>query len=316
MSSHALIVLAIRCAGKGWTDERVQAVKPSQRLRRVVLRLLLPVDTLEPMATNARNPHVVIVGGFLTEAVQYGPMRERLLAAGAERVTIAPIHLPDWGVMGLVGMGPLLLRGAHAIVEARKAAPDPIIVVGHSMGGLVARLATCEEPLDGRRAAVADDIGALVTLGTPHAFAPRIRRHHAGVRAAEHLARNCPDGHFAPQTAYLTVGSRFVRAGRRAPTRTVVQLLNRVLRDLVGETSGVAGDGLIGADRCRLHGVRHIELDDTLHGLIYGPWYGDAQAIERWWPAAVEEWRGALDARAAESESEGRHGFRTGPVAA
>lgn len=250
------------------------------------------------MAANERSPHVVIIGGFLTEALQYRPMRERLLAAGAERVTIAPIHVPDWGAMGLAGMGPLLLRGARAIREARRASPDPLIVIGHSLGGLVARLATCEVPLDGRRAAVADDIGCLVTLGTPHAFAPRIPWRHAGVRGAEHLARFCADGHHAPETAYLTVGSRFVRAGRRAPTHTVVQLLNGVLRSLVGETPGVNGDGLIGADRCRLDGVRHVELDDTLHGLVYGPWYGDTQAIERWWPAALEEWRGALAARA------------------
>lgn len=251
------------------------------------------------MTTIERNPHVVIIGGFLTEALQYGPMRERLLAAGAERVTIAPIHLPDWAAMGFAGMGPLLLRGARAIREARRAAPDPVIVIGHSLGGLVARLATCEVPLDGRRAAVADAVGAIVTLGTPHVFSPRIPWRHAGVRGAEHLARHCPDGWFAPGTAYLTVGSSYVRAGRRAPTRTVVQLLNRVLRDLVGETPGVDGDGLIGADRCRLDGVRHVELDDTLHGLVYGPWYGDTPAIERWWPAAVEEWRGALAARSA-----------------
>jgi pimeloyl-ACP methyl ester carboxylesterase len=265
------------------------------------LRLGWHVDTLVAMDATEPNPHVVIIGGFLTESLQYRPMRERLLAVGADRVTVAPIHLPDWGVMGLVGMGPLLLRGARAIREARRQAPDPVIVIGHSLGGLVARLATCEVSLDGRRAAVADDVGALVTLGTPHAFAPRIPWRHAGVRAAEHLARYCPDDRFAPATAYLTVGSRFVRAGRRAPTRTAVQLLNGILRNLVGETPGVAGDGLIGADRCRLDGVRHIELDDTLHGLVYGPWYGDEQAIERWWPAAVEEWRGALAARAGDT---------------
>ena len=249
------------------------------------------------MAANERSPHVVIIGGFLTEALQYGPMRQRLLVAGAERVTVAPIHLPDWGVMGLAGMGPLLLRGARAIREARRASPDPVIVIGHSMGGLVARLATCEVPLDGRRAAVADDVGCLVTLGAPHAFAPRIPWRHAGVRAAEHLARFCPSGYFTPRTAYLTVGSRFVRAGRRIPTRTPVQLFNVVLRALTGETPGVDGDGLVDADRCRLEGVRHVELDDTLHGVVYGPWYGDTQAIERWWPAAVEEWRSALATR-------------------
>ncbi|MGD8485978.1 MAG: hypothetical protein PVG27_09725 [Chloroflexota bacterium] len=255
------------------------------------------------MVPRSQRPHVVILGGFLTDAFQYRPMRRRLLEAGAERVTIAPIHWPDWGVMAVAGMGPLLLRGARAIREARRVSRDPIIVVGHSMGGVVARLATCETPLDGRRAALADDIGCLVTLGTPHAFDPRIPWRHAGVRAVEHLARHCPGARFAPRTAYLSVGSRLVPPARRAPVRTSVHLLNRVLRDLVGETAGVPGDGLVGSDRSRLGGARHVELYDILHGLIYGPWYGDTAAIERWWPAAVEEWRGALAARAAVPQS-------------
>jgi pimeloyl-ACP methyl ester carboxylesterase len=255
------------------------------------------VATLVAMTETTRRPHVVIIGGFLTEALQFRPMRQRLLDAGAARVTIAPIHLPDWAVMGLVGFGPLLLRGGRAIREARQAAPDPVMVVGHSLGGLIARLATCETPLDGRAARVAADVGCVVTLGTPHAFEPRVRWRHAAVRAAEHLSRACPDGYFAPATGYLTVGSSFVRPGRRAARRTPLHWLNRVLRDLVGETEGVGGDGLVDARRCRLAGVRHVELDDTLHGTVYGPWYGDTVAIERWWPAAVEEWQRALAAR-------------------
>ncbi len=257
------------------------------------------------MAEPERRPHVVIIGGFLTETLQYHPMRERLLAAGAERVSIAPIHLPDWAAMGLAGMGPLLLRGARAVREARRGSPHPVIVVGHSLGGIIARLATCPVPLDGRRAAVADDIGCLVTLGTPHAFAPRVPWRHAGVRAVEHLERHCPGASFAPSTAYLTVGSSLVPPARRVPVHTVVQLLNRVLRDLVGETPGARGDGLVGADRCRLDGVRHLELDDVLHGLFYGPWYGDDRAIERWWPVAVAEWRAALTARDASGSAAG-----------
>lgn len=250
------------------------------------------------MTGSERRPHVVIVGGFLTEAAMYRPLRLRLLEAGAAQVTIAPVHLPDWGVMAFAGMGPLLLRGARAIREARRRSPGPLIVIGHSLGGVIVRLATCTEPLDGRVAAVADDVGCLVTLGTPHEFEPRIPWRHAGQRAAEHLAQHCAGAYFAPETGYLTVGSTLVGPAQRAPVKTTAHLLNRVLRDLVGETPGVPGDGLIGSDRCRLEGSRHVGFDDVLHGLFYGPWYGDTTAVERWWPVAVEEWRAALDARA------------------
>jgi pimeloyl-ACP methyl ester carboxylesterase len=245
------------------------------------------------------SPHVVLIGGFLTEAAQYQPMRSRLLAQGAAAVTIAPIHLPDWAVMGLAGMGPLLLRGARAIREARRASAAPVMVVGHSMGGIIARLAMAPSPLDGRWSGVADDVGCLVTLGTPHRFTPSVPWRHPGQRAAEHLERVSPGAFFAPTTGYLTVGSSRVRPARRPPTSSAVALLNRVLGAFVGETPGVRSDGLVCSDRCRLDGVRHIEFDDVLHGLVYGPWYGDTAVIERWWPAAVEEWRAALAIRAA-----------------
>ncbi len=248
------------------------------------------------------RPHVVIIGGFLTEAFMYEPMRARLLAAGAARVSIAPVHMPDWGALLFGSMGPLLLRGARAIREARAVSPGPVIVVGHSLGGIIARLATCPVPLDSRHAAVAGDIGCLVTLGTPHRFDPRIDWRHAGVRATEHLSRHCPDGYFAPETGYLTVGSASVRPAAKAPVRSWVQVLDRALRALVGETPHVPGDGLVGADRCRMDGVRHIEFDDILHGLFYGPWYGDEVAIERWWPVAIDEWQRALAARTEAAE--------------
>ncbi len=243
------------------------------------------------------RPHVVIIGGFLTEAVQYEAMRSRLLERGAGRVGIAPIHLPDWAVMGVAGMGPLMLRGARAIHEARRESPGPVIVIGHSMGGIIARLAMSAQPFDGRRAGVADDVGGLVMLGTPQRFSPRVGWRHAGQRAAEYLERVSPGASFAPRTGYLTVGSTSVRPASQAPTRSALTLLNRALRALVGETPGVAGDGLVGSDRCRLEGVRHIEFTDVLHGVFYGPWYGDAEVIDRWWPVAVEEWQRALAAR-------------------
>ena len=254
------------------------------------------------MPEPSTRPHVVIIGGFLTEAAQYGPMRERLLAQGAERVTIAPIHLPDWAVMAFAGMGPSLLRGARAIREARLESPEPVIVIGHSMGGIVARLAMAPEPLDGRWAGVAEDVGCLVTLATPHYFDPEIPWRHAGQRAAEHLEQVSPGAWFGPETGYLTVGSTAVRPAHRAPVSSALALFNRSLRSLVGETPGASSDGLIGSDRCQLEGVRHIEFSDVLHGLFYGPWYGDADIIERWWPAAVEEWDAALAVRARAGE--------------
>ena len=244
------------------------------------------------------RPHVVIIGGFLTEPLFFGPMRERLLQRGAARVTVAGLHWPDWLAMGMVGMGPVMLRGARAIRQARRAAPDPLIVVGHSAGGLIARLAMAPEPIDGRLAGVAGDVGCLVTLGTPYRFDPRIACwRHAGVRAAEFLERVTPGAWFAPQTAYVSVGSRRVPPSPIRPSLSPGAVGHVVTRVAVGQTPGGRGDGLVDEERSRLPGARHVAFDDVLHGTFGGPWYGDAHVIERWWPVALEAWRGALDAR-------------------
>ena len=251
-------------------------------------------------------PHVVIVGGYLTEPLLYGRMRRRLLEHGAARVTVTPLHLPDWLAMAFVGMGPAMLRTARAIREARRDAPTLPLVIGHSAGGLLARLAMSPEPIDGRRAGVADDVGCLVTLGTPHRLAPAILRRHAGVRAVELLERTAPGCWHEPATGYLTVGSTFVGPRQRVPVHPLRQGIGGVMRGLVGVTPGARGDGIVDEVRCRLDGAPHVALPDVLHGTLGGPWYGDAAVIDRWWPLALRAWREALEAREARGPHERR----------
>ena len=161
-------------------------------------------------------PHVVIIGGYLTEPLFYRPMRAPPARAGSSS---GDGRAPPPG--GLAGRRVRRLRagtpaGRRAIREARCVADAPLIVVGHSAGGIVARLAMSPLPFDGRRAGVADDVGCLVMLGTPHVLRPRDPwRGHTGQRATRFLARTTPGAWFAPSTRYLTVGSTAVppRAG-------------------------------------------------------------------------------------------------------
>ena len=97
-------------------------------------------------------PDVLILGGLLTPALGYRPLRRRLLARGARSVTIAPIHAIDWMAAGLVGLGPLTIRAGLAIRRThRLAGRRPLLLVGHSGGGILARLALSPEPYEGRR---------------------------------------------------------------------------------------------------------------------------------------------------------------------
>ena len=246
----------------------------------------------------AERPHVVILGGFLTEPAFYRPLRARLLRRGAARVSIARLHLPDWLAMGFAGMGPVMLRGARTIRGASQESPAPLLVIGHSAGGIVARLAMAPGPFEGRRAGVAEDVGCLVTLGTPYRFDPRLPGwRHAGVRAADFLDRVTPGAWFAPRTAYVTVGSRLVAPVPIRPTLQPARLAHLVTRVAVGQTPGERGDGLVDVARAHLEGAQQLAFDDVRHGAFGGPWYGDDEVVDRWWPIALDAWHEALQAR-------------------
>ena len=262
-------------------------------------------------------PSVLIVGGFLTGPYNYGPLRARLLARGAARVDIAPIWPTHWVAAGFAGLAPLMVRTGRAVLNTWRAGGErPIIVVGHSGGGLLTRLATSEVPYRGRRAAVAPAIGAIVTLGTPHRLGPTSRwPAHAGHHAVRFLERNVPGARFAPTTGYLSVGSRFVAlASRLDPTvsgsrwrRIGGRMIEEVSTAMLGAWDGAdLSDGVVPHGLVHLPGARQLTFDDVLHGHLGGPWYADDKIVERWWPEALEVWHVALAARAGDPLLTGR----------
>jgi hypothetical protein len=242
------------------------------------------------------SPHVLIVGGFMTLPANYWPMRGRLLRRGAASVTIAPVWPVDWALSSIVGLGPVMRRTRTAILRAFKAADEsPLIVIGHSGGGIAARLAMSPKPFHGERGGVADAVGCLVTLGTPHGLARMANRyHHAGHDAAAFLDRTSPGAYFAPRTAYMSVGADFPLA----PFPGVLGYAARQLFDvIVGEGATTAGDGIVPLRAAHLEGAEQLTFSDARHGHIGGNWYGADAIVDRWWPRAVELWRGSLDVR-------------------
>ena len=180
-----------------------------------------------------------------------------------------------------------------------RAGRRPIIVVGHSAGGVAARLAMTPVAFHGRSAGVAEAVGCLVTLGTPHRLAALPNRYrHAGHEAAEFLDRETPGAYFAPRTGYLSVAGRLrgglLRSG----------LVDEVFRLMVGGAMEDDGDGIVPLEAAHLDGARQITLDRVCHGMIGSPWYGDEEVIDAWWPTAVGLWHAALDARKAPLEQD------------
>lgn len=264
-------------------------------------------------AVETVSPTVLVLGGFLTVPPIYRPVRGRMIERGAAAVVIADIWTPHWLLAGATGLGPILRRAARAFrsaVDASRASDAsggaPILVVGHSAGGMLARLLTADEPFEGRRYGSAPWTGAIVTLGTPHRV---LGNGDLGVRiealASGFADRVVPGARFAPTVGYLSVASRSI-TGRPDGTgrERVAYRLYQGLLPQPGATE-IEGDGLVPVRSALLEGARPIVLEGIDHGHWSGrPWYGSDQGLDGWWDVAVETWRSALRVRAEAGRAE------------
>lgn len=254
-------------------------------------------------------PTVLILGGFLTSPILYRLFRRRLIARGARAVVVANVWTPDWLIAGRRGLGAIATRAGRAMVVASQlsdASPEsggaPLLVVGHSAGGILARLLLVPEPFEGRRLGAVERVAAIVTLGTPHVVSSGARIGGRVASLAAAFADRCTPGAFyAPRVGYVAVGSRAVVG--RAKGRGRERIAFRLYRDLLGDIDGgvLEGDGLVPIQSATLPGATPIVLDGIAHGPGSGqPWYGSDAAIDAWWPAALEAWRAAVCYRATE----------------
>lgn len=264
------------------------------------------------------TPTVLVLGGFLTAPPLYRALARDLCARGAAAVVVADVWTPDWLLAAGRGLGPILTRSGRALLAAseRSIAASlgaPVLVVGHSAGGMSARLLTSPVPFEGRRLDAAGRIGAIVTLGTPHVVGESGRLgSQIAARAAAFANREVPGPCFAPRIGYLAVASRRV-VGRRDGTprqRLAWQAYSDLLDDR--DSAAIEGDGLIPVRSALLPGAPSLVLDTAAHGQGVGRgWYGSRPLLDHWWPLALEAWHGALRSRAVTEEA-GRLAPETG----
>jgi hypothetical protein len=252
-------------------------------------------------------PTVLIIGGFMSSPPMYRGLRSLLLERDVPEVVVAPVWMPDWVLAAARGQGPIAARAGRALLEASAAADAseasagaPVLVVGHSAGGVIARILTSPDPFAGRRMNGSGRVGAIVTLGSPH-------MNDAEGRAAQRMGEtsrwaneHVPGAYFAPRTGYLCVASDAIvgDAGGDRKARRVDGFYRGVVSAPPDEP--IPGDGVVPLAAALLPGVEPIVLHDAEHAnVIARHWYGDADHVDAWWSRAVEIWRDALRARTA-----------------
>ena len=259
-------------------------------------------------------PVVLVLGGFLTSPPLYRPLVLDLLDRGAADVVVARVWTMDWLLAAWRGLGPVLTRSGRALLRASArsetvALGAPVLVVGHSAGGVSARLLTSPVPFAGRTLNASGRIGAIVTLGTPHLVAePALGRPARGAENAQFVNEHVPGPFFAPTTGYLSVASRR-RAGRRDGTPGERRTWRGYHFITGSEDPVIEGDGLIPLASALLPGATSLVFDDAAHGQGIGrDWYGSPRYVDRWWPLALAAWQGALAARVERGEGAARGG--------
>ena len=239
--------------------------------------------------SSAAHPHVLIIGGFLTEPLNYRPLRRRLLARGAARVTIAPVHLPDWAVMGFVGMGPLLLRGGRAIREARRASPTRCWSSGTPWVASSPDWRWRPPPSRGTHRRCGRRRRLPGHAGDPTSLRPRVPWRHPGAwpPSTWRASLRCllrPDDRLPDGGLDARAPSRGRRPAPRRPCST-------------GCCARLSARGPVSrrrprrSDRSRLDGARHLESPMCSTGWSADPGTATTTVIDRWWPDAVEEWQ-------------------------
>lgn len=222
---------------------------------------------------------IVLVGGFLSHWRYYLQFGGLLREITGQRVFLALIEPYHWLQSGIT-RPEALLRELHLAVEAARKATgaDRLTLIGHSAGGLVARLYLSDYEWEGEKVYSGNQVaGRLITLGTPHQA--RSFRDHS---IADLANRICP-GCYYPHVEYYTIGSRLIEGKHDG---TLSEQLAYWIYWTTGGRGDVWGDGLIPAETTRLDGARSLILDGVGHGpaRYLQNWYGaDAETIRRWW---------------------------------
>jgi pimeloyl-ACP methyl ester carboxylesterase len=233
---------------------------------------------------------IIIIGGYNSLWPAYLKMArdlEDLSGLQAVGVPLMPWH---WWAAGHNNNATNLLNMIQeTVIWARgKFKASQFILVGHSAGGVLARLYLHEGPVWGRVYGGADHVHTLITLGSPHCSD---KEDNTGWILTDQANRLVPGTPYSQRVRYHAVMGEYLHGNENGSYRE--RRAFRIYRFFNGQ-GDVWGDGVVPIQSARLDGAENLLLEGIAHSRkLSGDWYGGTKAIiRRWWPA-IEPPRGS-----------------------
>ncbi len=217
----------------------------------------------------------MIIGGFMSIPRHYDEMAAALAQLSGWPSLIVPLTISDWLKIGTRGgWRKVLDKSTTSLREVAEDTDQEIVIVAHSLGGIVARMIMDNDELLSCDCRIRNRVSAVLTLGTPH---------QRGIVAAllqVNFLRRAMKCDFSEKRMMCVAGS--VDTSRSGYRRK--RMMCRLRHRLHGAPRFGRGDGVIPVDAALPKGGASMLLEGVYHDSHIGrPWFGDAEIVPLWW---------------------------------
>lgn len=180
---------------------------------------------------------------------------------------------------------------------------EPIILIGHSAGGWLARGILGDGEWAGSGTPSCDLVAGLVTLGAPH-LPPAEGAADMTRGALRSVDFMFPGAHLCSDTKrrifYITVAGTAVTGNRLAVEGSIEKFASNSYEQVTGvssELGEIVGDGVVPTSHAHLIGAEQITLPNCFHSIQSDKWYGGDCFIDSWLPQAIAAYERTMKLR-------------------